>query len=103
MTETTIKCENAYGEGTIKVNQEINAIVIFSPTKSQIKIISELGYKIFENECEGVNYIPLRVQGIDPTGKRINFSAEKYVINEKVKIEVRQTMKTDLPTKIIFR
>ena len=106
MTDKTvnIKCEKGYGESIMRVSGELKALIINSPTKNAIKIISGLGYLIFDSkECEGIQYIPLRVQAIDTTGKRISFSAEEFSLNEKVLIEIRQTMVSEEPTKIIFR
>ena len=48
-------------------------------------------------------YIPLRVQGIDSTHKRINFSFDKYSINEKLLIKVNQTIVSSEPVRIIIR
>ena len=102
--KVSIKCEKGYGESISRVNGDLKAIIINCPTKCQIKIISSLGYILFDyKECDGIQYIPLRIQGIDSTGKRINFSFTEYCLNEKVVIEVRQIMVSDIPVVLLFR
>ena len=100
-----IKCTKGFGSYTTdKISKEINALILNCPTKSHIKITSDLGYILFDSkECESIMYIPLRVQGIDSTHKRINFSFDKYSINEKLLIEVNQTIVSSEPVRIIIR
>ena len=71
------------------IKGKLHSIVINPLGKTQLKIMSELGYNIYENmEIDKVNYIPIRVQSHDQEGHRIGFSAERFMLNEKLLIQV---------------
>ena len=84
-----------YGELiTEQIIGEFEALLINSPTKSQVTIYSENGYLIYDSmEVEGIMYIPIRVQGIDNQGHRIGFSCEEYLLNEKLVIRVQNIVR----------
>ena len=84
-----IPIEKGYGTKTIKLNGEIDSILLNLP-RGEILIESEYGYKIYENkEINGVCYIPIRIQAHDQNGHRISFSDCKFNIGEKLIIQVK--------------
>ena len=101
----SITCVNGYGEYvTNKISGELFSFIINSPTKNHIRIISALGYTLFESrECIGIQYLSLRTQEIDQNGNRISFSSTPFHLNENLIIEIRQLSITQEPTKIIIR
>ena len=95
MKDIKISIKEGYGEITTEtINGKLDALLINSPVKSQITILSVNGYQIFDfKEAEGFMYIPIRVQALDCYGHRINFSSDKISLNEKLIIKIQPIMK----------
>ena len=80
---------NYYGRAEINISGDLDCIIGMFPYKSGLKISSEMGYKIFNSrDVMGIFNATIRKQSIDESGHRINFSSEKFKLNEKIIIEV---------------
>ena len=77
------------GEIEEEIEGELNAIILNPLGNTEINIMSDLGYKIYESkDITEIKYIPIRVQANDNQGHRISFSSDKYSLNEKLIIKL---------------
>jgi len=92
---------------TEKINGELCAIIIDTEVplyQLNIYLKDFPDICLFSNEhsqLNGQKYIPLRVQAIDGSYEKFNFSQEKYYLNDKIIIEAIGQINTKL--KIILR
>ena len=86
-----VSLEKGYAQvETDKIEGEMDSIIIIFPGQGEITIMSELGYDIFHSrEIRDTEYYPIRIQPLDKYGHRINFQADKFLLNEKLIIELR--------------
>ena len=75
---------------TKRLKGELDVLIVDSDSKIELIIESKLGYKIFHSHeiKPGVEYIPIRVAGVDNNHHQANTSFNKYYLNENLLITV---------------
>src|SRR3990167_8878770 len=86
----TIPIDGHFGETiTQQIEGELNCIIFNFPVQCDLKIYSEYGYPIYtSSDSVGVNYISPRADTFEEDGKLRNFQAAKFVLNERLIIQV---------------
>lgn len=82
---------------TEKIKGALKNLIISNKNKVSIKIISELGYLIYqEREHEGTHHFPLKSIPLNRNAHKINFSVDDFILNEKLIIEIGGYTNTDV-------
>jgi len=99
----TIPIVNQIGELSIPISGKLDSIIL-NCERIAITIASEYGYLIYDSkEQGGVSYIPIRTQSQDEEGHRINFSSDKFILNEKINIIIRSYLRNETEVQMIIR
>jgi hypothetical protein len=82
---------------------ELDSIILQSNKAISIKVsFLEIPIIIYENvNFVGIDYIPLRVSPRSKENEKFNFAPQKWILNNRLKIEVKGP--TDTRIKIILR
>ena len=84
--------ENRASFITDVINGELECVIISSTTPVQIKITLDVYEDVVLLDVvnySGEKYIPLRAYAIDKNLQMFNLSQEKWVLNNKLKVEVK--------------
>jgi hypothetical protein len=84
---------------TKEINGELDCIIIEPEKSVQVSISFEKysSIKIYDSGNEYVSmqtYLPIRLNSIAPNGERLNFSQEKFCLNDKLRIEIGGPLNT---------
>ena len=88
MTEYKLSIPLELGRGRITTKRivgKLDCLIIKVPSKTEIYIESELGYMIFHSdEIMETMYIPLRREGQNHRGNKLNMQSFEFNLNEKL-------------------
>ena len=92
VSEKTIHLNTGEGTSTVQTEHfkgKLDAIIIDAEARVEVLIESELGYNILHShEIFGVQYLPIRVNGVDNKHHQAGFSFDKYYLNEALTITI---------------